>query len=237
VYNSFCKYQYTLLTSILSLTTYTYHPHGKELEDMRSFAASFAMRHASTSLFNHGIGIADVSGPRHHLLYGKLSTQQQHNSQVKKKRIVLASITMISRLTHAIRVPLQAMNGCGVLKPFTTIERRCPSSSFGLLSKYNSRSYSSVSEEDIAERTERLLQVKADSGKSFNDIAKVLGLTNVYTTQLFLGQAKLSTEAAKKLKEALPAISDDDVRQMQTSFPMRVFDDDLLKEYVDEYVI
>lgn len=49
-------------------------------------------------------------------------------------------------------------------------------------------------------------------------------------THLLLGQAKLTPHSAAKLKEALPDISEADLICMQETFPMRSFDDDILKE-------
>ena len=82
----------------------------------------------------------------------------------------------------------------------------------------------------VAERVERVLAVKAASGKSYDDIAAVMGVTNTYAAQLLLGQAKLTPDSAVKLKEALPDLAQDDLAEMQQAFPMRSFDDDILKE-------
>lgn len=82
----------------------------------------------------------------------------------------------------------------------------------------------------LADRVERVLAAKASSGLSFDDIAVKLGVTNTYAAQLLLGQAKLTKETSQKLAEALPAIDDEDLRSMQSDFPMRTFDSDILKE-------
>ena len=92
------------------------------------------------------------------------------------------------------------------------------------------RLYTTICPEHIAKRVNRLLAAKEESGKSFDDLASELGLTNAYTAQLLLGQAKLSPVTAIKLKESLPDISDDDIQDMVTSFPMRSFDPEILKE-------
>lgn len=92
------------------------------------------------------------------------------------------------------------------------------------------RSYSSVDEDAVADRVSRLLEAKAASGKTFDNLANELGLSNVYTAQLLLGQARLSEKSATKLKQALPSVSDEDIECMTKSFPMRNFDDDILKE-------
>ena len=82
----------------------------------------------------------------------------------------------------------------------------------------------------MAERVERVLAVKTASGKTYDEISSTMGVTNTYAAQLLLGQAKLSPDAATKLKEALPELSDKDLVCMQETFPMRAFDDDILKE-------
>ena len=81
-----------------------------------------------------------------------------------------------------------------------------------------------------AERIERCIKAKADAGLSFDDLAVELGVTNAYAAQLVLGQAKLSPETAVKMKHALPTLSDEDIKDMQESFPMRGFNDEILKE-------
>jgi cyanate lyase len=82
----------------------------------------------------------------------------------------------------------------------------------------------------VAERVERVLAVKAASGKTYDDIADSIGVTNSYAAQLLLGQAKLNPSTATKLKETLPELDDHDLVDMQEQFPMRSFDDDILKE-------
>lgn len=69
----------------------------------------------------------------------------------------------------------------------------------------------------------RLLSAKDESKKSFDEISAHLGLTNVYTAQLFMNQAQLKPDKVKKLKEIVPAISDEDLAAMQR-FPFRSFD-------------
>lgn len=82
----------------------------------------------------------------------------------------------------------------------------------------------------MAERVERVLAVKSASGKSYDEIAESLGVTNAYAAQLLLGQAKLTSSTAAKLKEALPDLHEQDVRDMQEQIPLRTFDDEILKE-------
>lgn len=45
--------------------------------------------------------------------------------------------------------------------------------------------------DDALDRVERLLELKAQSGMTYDEISKKLGLTNTYTAQLFLGQAQV----------------------------------------------
>jgi len=85
------------------------------------------------------------------------------------------------------------------------------------------------SKEKLASLTERLLAAKAESGKTFDEIANELGLTNAYTCQIFLGQAQITPEMAVKLKAALPKIKDEDIRIIMSP-PMRTFDSDIIKE-------
>ena len=81
-----------------------------------------------------------------------------------------------------------------------------------------------------ADRIERVMAAKAASGLSYDDLANNLGVTNTYAAQLILGQAKLTSDTAVKLQEAIPAITEGDLEDMQSSFPMRGFDDEILKE-------
>uniref|UniRef100_A0A7S2IA61 Cyanate hydratase n=1 Tax=Helicotheca tamesis TaxID=374047 RepID=A0A7S2IA61_9STRA len=82
----------------------------------------------------------------------------------------------------------------------------------------------------LAERVERVLAAKTKSGKSYDELASALGVTNAYAAQILLGQAKLTPKTALALKEALPEIVDDDIQAMQDDFPMRSFDEEILKE-------
>ena len=93
---------------------------------------------------------------------------------------------------------------------------------------YHCKHYSSVTSQ--ADRIQRCLEAKKRSGLSYDELATKLGLTNTYTAQLLLGQAKLTPATATKLHEALPGLSNDDIQDMRESFPMRSFDDEILKE-------
>lgn len=84
--------------------------------------------------------------------------------------------------------------------------------------------------ERLAVRVERVLAAKAKSGKSYDDVANALGVTNTYAAQILLGQAKLTPNAAVALKKVLPELDDNDVQIMKDDFPFRSFDDDILKE-------
>lgn len=92
------------------------------------------------------------------------------------------------------------------------------------------RAYSSISATEIAERTRRMLDAKEQAGLSYDELSSKLGVTNTYTAQLLMGQAKLTSETAIKLQEALPNASKQDIEAMKTSFPMRAFDEAILKE-------
>ncbi|KAL4440026.1 hypothetical protein ABPG75_003027 [Micractinium tetrahymenae] len=76
---------------------------------------------------------------------------------------------------------------------------------------------------------DQLLEAKAASGKSFDDIAAECGWTNAYTAQLLFNQAQLKPESAGKLKTAVPQISDEALAVMQQA-PMRGWDPELHQE-------
>jgi len=84
--------------------------------------------------------------------------------------------------------------------------------------------------DEVAARTARLLAAKEAAGLSFDELAGSLGLTNTYTAQLFLGQAKLSAATAPKLQAALPGVDEADVEAMVRYFPTRGFDEKILQE-------
>ncbi len=92
------------------------------------------------------------------------------------------------------------------------------------------RSYTSVNATSVAERVSRVLSAKTSANLTYDDLAASLGVTNAYAAQLLLGQAKLTPATAQKLKKALPEISESDLDSMQNNFPMRSFDDEILKE-------
>lgn len=121
----------------------------------------------------------------------------------------------------------------------TTTTARCnnqflllPSSSSSSSNNSNIRCklYHSINTTTIADRVERVLAAKAKSKLSYDAIAIKLGVTNTYAAQLLLGQAKLTNTRATMLQEVLPGILDDDLQSMQNDYPMRSYNDELLKE-------
>ncbi len=83
---------------------------------------------------------------------------------------------------------------------------------------------------DVAERVRRVMDAKSKADLTYDEIAASLGVTNAYAAQILLGQAKLMPDTATKLQKALPSISEDDLQAMQNEFPMRSFDENILKE-------
>ncbi|WIA42229.1 hypothetical protein OEZ86_008246 [Tetradesmus obliquus] len=75
----------------------------------------------------------------------------------------------------------------------------------------------------------QLLAAKEASGKTFSQIAAEVGLTNVYTTQLFYGQQQLQPNTISALRKAVPALSEADVAGMMRA-PMRSYDPTILQE-------
>ncbi|KAL1226615.1 Cyanate hydratase [Trichinella spiralis] len=94
-----------------------------------------------------------------------------------------------------------------------------------LLSNLNSsRSASSIcTVEDKQNLVKRLLEAKLDSGLTFDEIASRCQITNVHCAQLFHNQARLSPKLAATLKQLVPALQDDDLREMQRC-PLRIAD-------------
>lgn len=92
------------------------------------------------------------------------------------------------------------------------------------------RQYSTVNATALAKRVQRALAAKSSAGLSYDELADKLGVTNAYAAQLLLGQAKLTASTAPRLKAALPDISVEGLMAMQNEFPMRAFDDEILKE-------
>ena len=115
---------------------------------------------------------------------------------------------------------------------FTTASKRIFSSSSRICSRVcrhqQYKYYSSVTSQ--ADRIQRALQAKSDSGLSYDDLATKLNVTNTYAAQLLLGQAKLTESTAEKLRVALPSLKEEDIQSMIQHFPMRSYDDAILKE-------
>ncbi|XP_002984896.2 probable amidase At4g34880 [Selaginella moellendorffii] len=66
----------------------------------------------------------------------------------------------------------------------------------------------------------RLLEAKQNAGKSFNQIAQEMGVTNLYAAQLFHRQAPLCRAQAQRLQMAVPTLSDELIRAME-AIPLR----------------
>ncbi|KAJ8598822.1 hypothetical protein CTAYLR_008665 [Chrysophaeum taylorii] len=79
------------------------------------------------------------------------------------------------------------------------------------------------------EIAESCMAAKHESGKTFDEIAELLGYTNCYTTQLLMGQAQLKPEVRPKLAELLPALDESTLDAMMEP-PFRGFDSEIIKE-------
>jgi hypothetical protein len=82
--------------------------------------------------------------------------------------------------------------------------------------------------EEKAELVSGLLAAKEASGKSFTVIANELGLTNAFTANLFMNQARLTEALAPALQKAVPRLTNAQVAAMQRC-PMRSFDTAILQ--------
>lgn len=80
-----------------------------------------------------------------------------------------------------------------------------------------------------AELVSQLLAAKEASGKTFTQISKEIGRTNLYTTQLFFNQAQLKEGAVPLLKKAVPALTDEQLAAMRKC-PMRSYDPTIVQE-------
>lgn len=83
--------------------------------------------------------------------------------------------------------------------------------------------------ENKASLTHQLQCVKRTSGKSYSQIAKETGLTNVYVAQLLRRQAQLKPETAPKLRAALPNLPENLIVEMMTP-PLRSYDPHLIQD-------
>lgn len=75
----------------------------------------------------------------------------------------------------------------------------------------------------------RLLTAKESTGKTFTQIAEEVGLTNVFTAQLFYNQAQLKPDRVEKLKKAVPDLSEEDLKIMKR-VPFRSYDPSIVTE-------
>lgn len=65
------------------------------------------------------------------------------------------------------------------------------------------------------ELVERLLAAKEASGKTFNQIALALGVSNVYAANLFYLQQQLKPDTAELLHKVVPGITSELLLQMK----------------------
>ncbi|MCH8313244.1 MAG: cyanase [Nitrospinae bacterium] len=82
---------------------------------------------------------------------------------------------------------------------------------------------------DRKELVEKLLAAKEASGKTYDQLAKALGLCNVYVAQLFHAQAQLHKDTEKKLLKLVPGIDKKALKEMRKC-PMRSYDPDIIQE-------
>lgn len=86
--------------------------------------------------------------------------------------------------------------------------------------------YGITSKQDLVRQ---LLKAKSLSGKTFSQLGKELGVTNLYAAQLFHNQAQLSARTAPLLKKAVPDLSTAMIAFMQQP-PMRSYDPAITQE-------
>lgn len=75
----------------------------------------------------------------------------------------------------------------------------------------------------------QLLAAKDASGKTYDELAKALGLCNVYVAQLFQRQAQLKKQTEVKLVKAVPGLTEDLLKEMRKP-PVRSYDPQILSE-------
>lgn len=75
----------------------------------------------------------------------------------------------------------------------------------------------------------KLLDAKEKSGKTYEELANALGVTNVYVAQLLRRQAQLKPATAGKLAQLLPGISPELLKEMQKP-PLRSYDPAIIQE-------
>jgi cyanate lyase len=79
------------------------------------------------------------------------------------------------------------------------------------------------------ELVERLLAAKSKAKLTFDQISAHLGVTNAYAAQLFMNQAQLKPATSEKLRELMPLITDEDIKQMMEC-PLRSFDPAIVQD-------
>lgn len=75
----------------------------------------------------------------------------------------------------------------------------------------------------------QLLVVKQASGKTYDQLAKALGLCNVYVAQLFRLQAQLKKETEAKLVTLVPRLTVN-LLEVMREYPLRFYDPAILQE-------
>lgn len=78
------------------------------------------------------------------------------------------------------------------------------------------------------EMTEAIMAAKASRGNSWGEIATAVGLSDIFTTSVILGQNSLLPEDAQKLTDFLGL--DSDVATALTACPMKATDTDLVSK-------
>lgn len=82
------------------------------------------------------------------------------------------------------------------------------------MNKLITRSVYTTTKDQRAALLMRLRDAKDHSKLSLNQISKKLGCTNVYTSQLLIGQAQLKAGTVEKLKAVLPHLNQSDLEEM-----------------------
>ena len=82
---------------------------------------------------------------------------------------------------------------------------------------------------DKKELVKKLLEAKEKSGKTYDQIADKLGVTNGYVTQLFQAQVQLTPPIDKKLGKIIPGLTKELLKEM-SKCPMRSYDPSLIQE-------
>ena len=75
----------------------------------------------------------------------------------------------------------------------------------------------------------KLLAAKDESGKTYDQLSEAVGLCNLYVAQLFRRQAQLRSGTEGKLKQLVPGLTEDLLKEMRKP-PVRCFDPSILQE-------